>query len=303
MITSPAITLNAILSLFLFAVALAVAAILRGAAGHRDRGPEPGVRRMAGAKAIVRKRPAVETLGAATVICSDKTGTLTRNEMTVRAIATAGELVDVGGSGYIPEGEFTVGGAPLDRTPHLRDAVARILQAAALANDAALTQSEGRWRVQGDPTEGALIVAARKLGIVEQELAGFRRVAEIPFTSERKRHTTIHRDPDNAGGLRVFVKGAPEILLGCCPDPHRVPPVPAGWARRWRIASRMRSPVPPIDPAPSVMTRSPGRAIVATAPGRSSRAGTTRTPPRAASRTAEASASSVTPGIGGSPAA
>ena len=213
LISSPVINLNAILSLFLFAVALAVAAIPEALPAIVTVGLSLGVRRMAAANAIVRKLPAVETLGAATVICSDKTGTLTRNEMTVRAIATASELVDVDGSGYIPEGKFTVKGAPLAETSPVRDAVAQTLRAAALANDAALTNSEGRWRVQGDPTEGALIVAARKFGVTEGELARFPRIAEIPFTSERKRHTTVHLDRENPTELRVFVKGAPEILL------------------------------------------------------------------------------------------
>ncbi len=122
-----------------------------------------GVRRMAAANAIVRKLPAIETLGAATVICSDKTGTLTRNEMTVRAIFTSGTLIEVGGSGYIPEGDFTVDGAPLAEQSVLRDAVAQTLRAATLANDAALVHSEGRWRVQGDPTEGALIVCGAQI--------------------------------------------------------------------------------------------------------------------------------------------
>jgi Ca2+-transporting ATPase len=170
-----------------------------------------GVRRMAAANAIVRKLPAVETLGAATVICSDKTGTLTRNEMTVRAIATAGGLVEVSGSGYIPEGEFTADGAPVPASA--RDGIAQILRAAALANDAELVNRDGRWLVQGDPTEGALVVAARKFGIAQAELTRYPRVAEIPFTSERKRHATVHLDRENAGDLRVFVKGAPEVLL------------------------------------------------------------------------------------------
>ncbi|HEY6003873.1 MAG TPA: cation-translocating P-type ATPase [Anaeromyxobacter sp.] len=217
LVTSPVVDLKAILGLFLFAVALAVAAIPEALPAIVTVGLSLGVRRMAAAHAIVRKLPAVETLGAATVICSDKTGTLTRNEMTVRAIFTAGTLVEVGGSGYVPEGEFTVNGMPLAQAPaRLREGVKATLVAAALVNDAALVKTGDRWRVQGDPTEGALVVAARKLGIGEPELARFPRVAEIPFTSERKRHTTVHRDPDDAGALRLFVKGAPEILLGRC---------------------------------------------------------------------------------------
>jgi Ca2+-transporting ATPase len=216
LLSSPVTNLNAVLGLFLFAVALAVAAIPEALPAIVTVGLSLGVRRMAAANAIVRKLQAVETLGAATVICSDKTGTLTRNEMTVRAVATSNALVDVGGSGYIPEGDFTVDGAPLkDGTPVV-SAVGELLRAAALANDASLGQEEGRWRVQGDPTEGALIVAARKFGLKEENLARFPRIAEIPFTSERKRHTTAHRDPDKSGSLRVFVKGAPEILLSHC---------------------------------------------------------------------------------------
>jgi len=216
LLNSPVLNLNAMLGLFLFAVALAVAAIPEALPAIVTVGLSLGVRRMAAANAIVRKLPAVETLGAATVICSDKTGTLTRNEMTVRAVMTDGTLVDVGGSGYIPEGAFTVDGAPLAGSSPMHGAVEQTLRAAALANDAALGISEGRWRVQGDPTEGALIVAARKLGLTEAEVARWRRIAEIPFTSERKRHTTVHIDPDRPGELHVFVKGAPELLLARC---------------------------------------------------------------------------------------
>ena len=214
LLSSPVTNLHAILGLFLFAVALAVAAIPEALPAIVTMGLSLGVRRMAAANAIVRKLPAVETLGAATVICSDKTGTLTRNEMTVRAIFAAGTFVEVGGSGYIPEGEFTVAGAPIPSP--VRDAVTQTLRAAALANDAALVHSEERWRVQGDPTEGALVVAARKFGIADQDLTQFPRVAEIPFTSERKRHTTVHGDPDKPGQLRIFVKGAPEVLCVNC---------------------------------------------------------------------------------------
>jgi Ca2+-transporting ATPase len=213
LLSSPVLNLNVILGLVLFAVALAVAAIPEALPAIVTVGLSLGVRRMAAAHAIVRKLAAVETLGAATVICTDKTGTLTRNEMTVRAIFTAGALVEVGGSGYIPEGDFTLHGAALAEALPVGQAVARTLRAAALANDATLVHSEDRWSVQGDPTEGALIVAARKFGIDQSELARFSRIAEIPFTSERKRHTTVHADLDNPGILRVFVKGAPEVLF------------------------------------------------------------------------------------------
>jgi Ca2+-transporting ATPase len=209
------LTLNVMLSLFLFAVALAVAAIPEALPAIVTVGLSLGVRRMAAANAIVRKLPAVETLGAATVICSDKTGTLTRNEMTVRVLSTASTRIDVSGSGYIPEGEFTAAGKPITQA-QTREAVEAALYAAALANDATLVNSEGRWRVQGDPTEGALLVAARKFGLTESELARFPRIAEIPFTSERKCHTTIHLDRENPAELRVIVKGAPEVLFAKC---------------------------------------------------------------------------------------
>jgi Ca2+-transporting ATPase len=213
LLSSTVWNLHAILGLFLFAVALAVAAIPEALPAIVTIGLSLGVRRMAAANAIVRKLPAVETLGAATVICSDKTGTLTRNEMTARAIYTADGLVEVSGNGYIPEGSFTAGGQALTPGSSVHDCVARTLRAAALANDAALVNSDGRWRVQGDPTEGALIVAARKLGIAEAELASLPRIAEIPFTSERKRHATVHLDGEGSDHVSVFVKGAPEVLL------------------------------------------------------------------------------------------
>ena len=216
LITSPTLNVDVFLGLFLFAVALAVAAIPEALPAIVTVGLSLGVRRMAAANAIVRKLQAVETLGAATVICSDKTGTLTRNEMTVRTVYTSGTLIEVGGSGYIPEGEFIAAGAPLSAAPMIDEAVEHTLRAAMLANDATLVINEGRWLVQGDPTEGALIVAGRKYGLSDQDLARFPRIAEIPFTSERKRHTTLHCDRVGGSELRVFVKGAPDILLAKC---------------------------------------------------------------------------------------
>jgi P-type Ca2+ transporter type 2C len=239
LLTSPVINLHVVLNLFLFAVALAVAAIPEALPAIVTVGLSLGVKRMAAAHAIVRKLPAVETLGAATVICTDKTGTLTRNEMTVRAIYASGALIAVGGSGYIPEGDFTVDGNDLGKQPAIDTAVKMTLRAAALANDASLVHSEGQWRVQGDPTEGALIVASTKYGLSAAALSRFSRIAEIPFTSERKRHTTVHRDPENPGTLCVFVKGAPDVLLGQCRHVfERGEAVPLGEERRADIARR-----------------------------------------------------------------
>ena len=143
--SAKAFTLNVVLTMFLFAVALAVAAIPEALPAIVTIGLSLGVRRMAAAHAIVR-----ETLGAATVICSDKTGTLTRNEMTVRAIYCSGSVIEVSGSGYIPEGEFTCEGKPLPADQCVRTSLEQTLTAAALVNDATLTNSDGRWSVQGD---------------------------------------------------------------------------------------------------------------------------------------------------------
>jgi Ca2+-transporting ATPase len=210
--------LGSILRLFLFAVALAVAAIPEALPAIVTAGLAIGVRRMADSHAIIRKLPAVETLGAATVICTDKTGTLTRNEMTVRRIFTAGVMVDVGGSGYAPVGDLSVAGGSLDALPaEARIDIEKTLRAGALANDAELIEIDGRWMVQGDPTEGALIVAAKKHGMTGNQLQQrFPRVGEIPFTSERKHHTTIHADTEHPDQLRVFLKGAPDVILRLC---------------------------------------------------------------------------------------
>lgn len=210
--------LGSILRLFLFAVALAVAAIPEALPAIVTAGLAIGVRRMAASHAIVRKLPAVETLGAASVICTDKTGTLTRNEMTVRKLYVYGAVIDIGGSGYEPTGAISVGADPLSSLPSsLIGTIERALRAGMLANDAVLVQKDGRWAIQGDPTEGALIVAGRKYGIPADEAMGrFPRIGEIPFTSERKHHTTIHADKQHPDELRVFLKGAPDVILNLC---------------------------------------------------------------------------------------
>jgi P-type Ca2+ transporter type 2C len=200
----------------IFGVALAVAAVPEGLPAIVTTTLALGVRRMAQRNSIVRKLPAVETLGSATVIASDKTGTLTKNEMTVRTVVTASGRVDITGTGYTPEGELLRGGQPLQE-PALRTEVERTLSAADRANNAVLQEHDGRWSVQGDPTEGALIVAARKAGLSADALGSrFERVGEVPFSSERKMMSTVHEDAEKPERLIVFTKGAPDVLVTRC---------------------------------------------------------------------------------------
>jgi P-type Ca2+ transporter type 2C len=204
------------LDVLIFGVALAVAAVPEGLPAIVTTTLALGVRRMAGRNSIVRKLPAVETLGSATVIASDKTGTLTKNEMTVRTVVAASGRVDITGTGYAPEGELRHEGRPLQE-PALRTEVERTLIAADRANNAVLQEYGGRWSVQGDPTEGALIVAARKAGLSADALGSrFERVGEVPFSSERKLMSTVHEDADKPERLIVFTKGAPDVLVTRC---------------------------------------------------------------------------------------
>jgi Ca2+-transporting ATPase len=175
-----------------------------------------GVQRMARRNAIVRHLAAVETLGSATVIASDKTGTLTRNEMTVRVVVTASGRVTFEGSGYAPEGAVSPdGGGPIDGV--LQYELERALSVAHQANNATIQEHDGRWTVQGDPTEGALLVAARKAGLQSVALdARLPRVGEVPFSSERKLMSTLHRDTAQEDRGLVFTKGAPDVLLARC---------------------------------------------------------------------------------------
>ncbi|HEY3229434.1 MAG TPA: HAD-IC family P-type ATPase, partial [Roseiflexaceae bacterium] len=207
---------SVIVDVLILGVALAVAAVPEGLPAVVTAVLALGVQRMAQRNAIVRKLPAVETLGSATVIASDKTGTLTRNEMTVRTVVTASGRVDVSGTGYAPEGELRQDGHALADGP-LRTEVTYTLGAADRANNAVLRERDGRWTIQGDPTEGALIVAARKAGLTDKELdERFARVGEVPFSSERKLMSTVHTDVEQSDRLLVFTKGAPDILLGRC---------------------------------------------------------------------------------------
>jgi len=206
----------ALFEVLILGVALAVAAVPEGLPALVTTVLALGVQRMAKRNAIIRHLTAVETLGSANVIASDKTGTLTRNEMTVRTVVTASGRVDFGGTGYNPVGEMTVsGGAPLAGA--LREEVTRMLTAADRANNSVLQEREGQWTVQGDPTEGALVVAARKAGLKKGPLeTRFNRVGEIPFSSERKLMSTVHTDAEREGRLLVFTKGAPDVLLASC---------------------------------------------------------------------------------------
>jgi magnesium-transporting ATPase (P-type) len=175
-----------------------------------------GMQRMAARGAIVRRLSAVETLGSTTVICSDKTGTLTRNQMTAVAVWLHGTHVDVAGSGYEPRGGFSRDGAPFDAQDA---ALQALLQAAVLCNDAQLLQTDETWSVQGDPTEGALCVLAAKAGIDVPALrARSPREAEWPFDADTQLMATRHRLPGQPRA--VFIKGAPEAVLRlCAPDP------------------------------------------------------------------------------------
>ncbi|HTJ54401.1 MAG TPA: HAD-IC family P-type ATPase, partial [Nitrosospira sp.] len=219
--------LAAIIDVLILGVALAVAAIPEGLPAVVTAVLAIGVQRMARRNAIVRQLPAVETLGSANVIASDKTGTLTKNEMTVRAVITASGRVAVEGSGYSPKGKVRreaekEGGPPGNGEQHsisgaLRIELERALAVADRASNAVIYEDNGRWMVQGDPTEGALIVAARKAGLQDEALnARFQRIGEVPFSSQRKLMTTVHTDAQKQERLIVFTKGAPDLLLGRC---------------------------------------------------------------------------------------
>jgi P-type Ca2+ transporter type 2C len=204
-----------LVDILLVAVSLAVAAVPEGLTAITTIVLSLGMQRMAARNVIVRKLNAVETLGSTTVICTDKTGTLTKNEMTVRAVVVPGGRIDLTGVGYEPRGELLSDGEPAP--PALEAYVQRTLRAASLANNARLVNQDGKWSIQGDPTEGALLVAARKAGVSEEELAErFTRVGEVPFSSERKMMSTVLRDATREGYLAVTSKGAPDVLLARC---------------------------------------------------------------------------------------
>jgi P-type Ca2+ transporter type 2C len=202
--------LSDVVDVLILGVALAVAAVPEGLPAIITAVLAIGVQRMARRNAIVRKLPAVETLGSASVIASDKTGTMTRNEMTVRTLITASGRVDLGDASDAeralpPDGSL------------LQAEMTRTLRAAALANDAVLQEHDGRWTFLGDPTEGALVVAARRVGLTDAELSDrFARVGELPFSSERKRMSVVLSDAAKPERLMVCIKGAPDVLIPRC---------------------------------------------------------------------------------------
>ncbi len=200
------------IEMLIFGIALAVAVVPEALPAVVTISLAIGVQRMVKRNALMRRLPAVETLGSTSIICSDKTGTLTKDEMTVRKIYTAGQIWDVSGVGYEPVGKFSRNGEVEEPNAALR----QTLEAALLASDANVVhnQAEQRWYIKGDPTEGALVVAAAKSGLEKRDLdAQFPRVNEIPFTSETKRMTTLHSSNHS---LIAYSKGAPEVILETC---------------------------------------------------------------------------------------
>ncbi len=201
----------------LLAVSLAVAAVPEGLATILTVVLALGVQRMAKHNAIVKKLSSVETLGSASVICSDKTGTLTRNEMTVERIVTPSGEVQLTGTGYEPKGKMLgMGGDVIEESAPVNAEALRTIAVGAFANDGDLRQNDaGQWEIVGDPTEVSLVVASRKIK-ADRALGKLDRVAEVPFTSERKRMAVIGKDSSDNGNLSVYAKGAPDVLLGYC---------------------------------------------------------------------------------------
>jgi magnesium-transporting ATPase (P-type) len=202
-------------NMFTLVVALAASAIPEGLPAIITITLALGVQRMAHRRAIVRRLPAVESLGSVTTICTDKTGTLTRNEMTVQRIVTSDSVVDVSGAGYSPKGGFSVEGVPID--PHHHPLLAKVLTAGLLCNEALYEPRDGHWILQGDPTEGALLVVAAKAGMWQTNVLGaWQRRGLLPFESVHRFMAAHLTDPE--GQHWIFAKGAPERVFDFCKE-------------------------------------------------------------------------------------
>jgi magnesium-transporting ATPase (P-type) len=203
-------------TVLLLGVSLAVAAVPEGLPAILTVVLALGVQRMAAHGAIVTKLSSVETLGSASVICSDKTGTLTKSEMTIQRVVTASGETTVTGVGYRPDGRVERDGAEIDDGGPLWAEDVRVLGGGSLASNAVLREADGQWVIEGDPTEAAFLVAERKLGSRQARLERFHRVGEVPFTSERKMMSSLEVDAERSGRIAVVTKGAPDVLLGRC---------------------------------------------------------------------------------------
>jgi magnesium-transporting ATPase (P-type) len=202
-------------TILLLGVSLAVAAVPEGLPAILSVVLALGVQRMAKRHAIVKELSSVETLGSATVVCSDKTGTLTRNEMTITHVVTSSGESTLTGSGYDPDGVVVHNGEPLGEGPVLGEVVL-LLGGGRMASQASLGEEEGRWIVHGDPTDGAFVVAERKLAGPGLDESRFSEVAQIPFTSDRKLMTSANADAHRDGAVTIVTKGAPDVLLDRC---------------------------------------------------------------------------------------
>jgi P-type Ca2+ transporter type 2C len=210
-----------VIEVLLLGVVLAVAAVPEGLPAILSVVLALGVQRMAKHHAIIKQLSSVETLGSASVICADKTGTLTRAEMTIEQVMTLSGATRLTGVGYAPHGQVEHAGGALGAGP-LREETIVMLSGGSLAGNATLRESEqGEWEIQGDPTEAAFLVAERKLGVTERRVRRFERIGEIPFTSERKMMSTIELDHEHNGARILITKGAPDVLLAHCTHARR----------------------------------------------------------------------------------
>src|SRR5690606_25785630 len=204
------------INVLLLGVSLAVAAVPEGLPAILSVVLALGVQRMARRNAIVKDLSSVETLGSASVICSDKTGTLTRSEMTIEQLMTASGSARVSGVSSSPRGSVEVDGERLRHEAQLAEAIV-VLIGGSLASNAQLQRTdEGAWRIEGDPTEAAFLVAERKLDVHERRKRRFERIGELPFTSERKMMSTIELDHEHDNERVLVSKGAPDVLLERC---------------------------------------------------------------------------------------